>query len=85
MYWKWILICGDPAQVARVDQEMNGAFLTREGRIITSEMLVAAELANYVWDSEEQRWERDGADVPINHRNYLKYLDLRGEDEDEGN
>ena len=57
---QWKLICGNPEVVRKVEEELNGAFLTKEGRIITASMLVAAELAGYIWDSELQEWMKDG-------------------------
>ena len=56
----WLLICGNTAQVSRVEEEMNGAFLTREGRLITASMVVAAELAGYLWDEDRREWVKDG-------------------------
>jgi len=56
----WILICGNMTQVQQVEDEMNGAFLTREGRIITASMVVAAELAGYLWDEDRRQWVKDG-------------------------
>lgn len=59
MHWK--LINPNPAALAAVEADLDGgAFLTREGRIITAETLLAAELAGFLWDCDLQCWMQDG-------------------------